>query len=412
MRSSEALEDYAEILTPSSVAQFLATQQWSCHTDKSFAQLWVGPAQVGDSVRSVVLPRDRSFADFGKRWAQAVADISSIFGYRVADLAEQVAAVHADLFFIRVDQSMSDGTIPLQQAAKLLQNIDVMIRSSALAAHSPAHKGRGRIPDAVKDFLSDEVRMGHTKKGSFIITVAARLDDAIDERRLVGTEIASDLKNDDIQKAETAPHIPSFTRQVMSTLSRTLEATKKHVAKGDDYVDLDSAVEAGLRLPLVEALRSIGEAEGLKSVEMSFEWAASEPVNEDLPVKIKLNRKLLKKLPKLEDKLRRIDPTSPEVISGPVIELKRSEEDNQPSDSGEVVIRAEVDGKRRRITVPLEGTDYEWAIHAHRAKLPYSVSGVLGKKGNSWHLLRDVKADVSNIIKYFDEHRNDTTIDS
>jgi hypothetical protein len=401
MRSSETLDDYAEILNPSSVAQFLATQRWSCHTDRAFAQLWVGPAAMGDTVRSVVLPRDPNFADFGRRWAEAVENISSIFGYRVSDLAEQVAAIHADLLFVRVDQSMSDGTIPLQQAAKLLQNIDVMIRSAALAAYNPLHTGRGRIPDTVKDFLSDEVRMGHTKKGSFIITVAARLDE-VDNQPLRSAQQAHHGPADEVGNtgAESAP-MPSFTRQVMSTLSRTLEATKRHVSKGDDFVDLESAVKTGLRLPLVEALRSIGEADGLKSVEMSFEWAASEPAENDLPVHIKLSRKSLSKLPQVEERLRRIEPDRAETIVGPVVELKRSEDLPTAADSGEVVIRADIDGKSRKVTVPLEGSDYDWAIRAHRAKQPYVVSGILGKKGRSWRLVDDVVPDVSFLENHF-----------
>lgn len=389
VRNANYLEDFQDILTPSTVAQYLATKHWTCHSDKRFAQLWIAPADKGQPIQSVLLPRDPSFADFPKRWAEAVARITSILDFRLSDFAEQVASVHADLFFIRLDQTMSDGTIPLHQASKLLKSIDAIIRSAAISTYNPDHTGRGRVPDQVKEFLAEEVRMGHTKKGSFIITVAARLDDAPQTVDVTG-----------------AVSMPSFSRQVMSTLCKTLDATRRHVSKGKDFVDFDSAVTSGVRLPIVEALRSIGEAEGLKSVEMSFDWAASEPLEENLPDHIKLGRKSLDRLQPLEARLRRNEPDRSETIVGPVIELKRSEENPLSVDSGEVVIRADVDGRSRKVTVPLDGADYDWAIRAHRAKQPYVVSGILGKKGNSWWLLDEVSPDVSFLENHFNKPTN------
>lgn len=381
--------EYSEVLTDRNLAQFLGIQKWTPVIDRTFDQTWVHPGEVGARVPSVLLPRDPSFVDYAKRLSEAVTFIADVYGWTITGLAEQVAAVHADLFFVRVDQTTADGTIPLRQATALLEGIDQMIRTAALVAYRPDHPGRGgRVPDVVKSFMEDDVRMGHTKKGSFIITVAARLDEP-DQR--------------EVSETGEPEYAPSFTRQVMTTLSRGLDLTRRFAAKGDDFVDLSDAVEQGLRLPLVEALREISEAEGLRGLDMSFEWAGSEPQRSDVPSKIELNRTVIDELPEVERRLVRVDEPTHETIIGPVLELKRPE-DSDGEESGAIVLRADVAGRSIRVTVALTGKDYDLAIRAHRAKLPFTLSGVLARSGRSWELVRDIQVDRTFLDHYFAEH--------
>ncbi len=390
------LGDYPEILNPENVAQFLATQNWTCQIDRPTGQLWTRGGLGNNHPVSVLLPKDRSFADFDRRLHDALDTLTATYDWHVATLAEQIAMVHADLFFVRVDQSMSDGTIPLRQASRLLENIDQLIRSAAIAAYNPNHSGSGRAPRIVNEFLNDDVRMGHTKRGSFIITVAAKLDTPEHQKTPKPRAGGGVVPGSD--------ELGSFTRQVMTTLSKTLDATRRHVERKNDFVELESAIQTGLRLPMVEALRGMGNAEGLKSLDMSFEWAASEPVKENLPERIQLGREELDELPAVEEKLRRRIVPTLETVVGPVVELRRSEERPGDDQEGEVIIRADVDGRDRRITVPLFGRQYDWAIRAHRARLPMTVTGVLSKRGRSWKL-EDASADTEILELYFrDRH--------
>ncbi|MET3952688.1 hypothetical protein [Arthrobacter sp. UYEF36] len=385
------LGDYSEILNPENLAQFLATQNWTCQIDRPTGQLWTRGPAGSDRPVSVLLPKDRSFADFDRRLHDALDTLTTTYDWHVATLAEQISMVHADLFFVRVDQSMTDGTIPLRQASRLLENIDQLIRSAAIATHNPHHSGAGRAPRVVNDFLNEDVRMGHTKRGSFIITVAAKLDTPQRRER---------LKPNVSREMSEVDQVGSFTRQVMTTLSKTLDATRRHVERKGDFVELESAIQTGLRLPMVEALRGMGKAEGLKSLVMSFEWAASEPVKEVLPERIQLGRHELDELSAVEQKLRRQIVPTLETLVGPVVELKRSEERPGSDQEGEVVVRADVEGRDRRITVPLFGRQYDWAIRAHRARLPLTVTGVLAKEGRSWRL-EDASADTEILELYF-----------
>lgn len=387
--TADAVVEYGEVLTDSNVAQFLATNNWIRQVDRTFDQVWVHRESTGGRLTSVLLPRDASFDDYSKRLTEALRDIARVYDWRLSQLAEQVAAIHADLFFVRVDQHSQDGTIPLRQASSLLENIDHMIRASAITAYNPHSSGRGRVPDVVNDFLNDDVRMGHTKKGSFIITVAARLESLSATRPGEETDQPPSEHSD-----ESAP---SFTRQVMTTLARSLEVTRRYAARGDDFVDFDAAVDQGLRLPFVRALQDICDAEGLRSLDLTFEWAAVEPKRAPVPDRIVLDRTVIDVLPEVEKRLVRTVVPERITLVGPVTELKRSEaEGSLPDDElGEIVVRADVNGRLSRITIPLAGQDYDWAIRAHRERLPFTVSGELSKRGNSWRLNEPIDVDRS-----------------
>lgn len=58
------------------------------------------------------------------------------------------------------------------------------------------------------------------------------------------------------------------------------------------------------------------------------------------------------------------------------------------------------------MTAPLDGTDFDWAIRAHMAKQPLAVSGVFGKKGNSWWLLDEVSPDIPFLENHFNKPTN------
>jgi hypothetical protein len=387
---SDDWREYKDVLDDAALAQFLGAHDWTIQQDRDYRQVWTHPG-ISDSERPYIiqLPRNRSLVDYDRRLSEAIAATSRFYDWSLAGLAESVSSVRADLFFFRVDQSSADGTIPLKQASALLESLDAMVRSAALVAHSPGSTGRAsRVPPYVKEFLNDDVRMGHTKRGSFIITVAAR----------IGRQQEVKTKPLPSDKAVERPDVVgSFTRRVMTTLARGIDATKI-ASQGDASGDeLEAAIEGGMRLPLVKALREIGEAEGLRGVSMNFEWSAVEPMADEVPAEIEMRRDDLQSLDSIEVRLsRRVEPRE-ETIVGPVTELKRPDVAaiDDPTDlSGEVVLLADIGGMNRRVTVPLHGEDYDWAIRAHRERLPFTVSGVLEKNGRSWVLSGHIQADT------------------
>lgn len=382
--------EYAEILTPESVAQWLATNEWSCSAEGPAGQIWT-PVDARSDLRGIMLPTDSSFADFGRRFKQAIASLTEQYDWDLGQLAESIATVRADLFFVRVDQSMKDGTIPFRQATQLLENIDQMIKSAALAAYNPNHSGKGKIPGVVNEFLNEDLRMGHTKRGSFIITVAARHDFPSNNQR----ELAPAVPHPEPYKdADT-----TFTRKVMTTLSTALDATQRHISKQSNFLDLEQIVTAGVRLPMVEALSDMSSTEGLRGLDMSFDWSHSQPKPENVPSSVKFDVSNLDELNVISTRLRRKIEPQEETLVGPVTELRRAEHATTNEEIGEIVLRADVDGQTRNVRVELSGQDYDAAIRAHQSRGPIVVSGMLGKKGRSWALTGNVTVNASLLPK-------------
>lgn len=369
--------EYAEILTPESVAQWLATNEWTCSAEGPAGQIWT-PTDARSELRGIMLPTDSSFADFGRRFKHAITSLTEQYDWNLGQLAESVATVRADLFFVRVDQSMMDGTIPFRQATKLLENIDQMIKSAALAAYNPHHSGRGKMPGPVNDFLNEDLRMGHTKRGSFIITVAARHE----LPSSVQKEVAAITPSSRLYKDAEA----TFTRKVMTTLSTALDATQRHISKQPDFQDLEKIVTAGVRLPMVEALSDMSSAEGLRGLDMSFDWSHNQPKPKAAPSLVKFEVTNLDELNVMSTRLRRKVEPQEETLVGPVTELRRVEHETTNDEIGEIVLRADIDGQIRNVRVELSGADYDVAIRAHQSRRPIIISGMLGKKGRSWTL--------------------------
>ncbi|WP_216898502.1 hypothetical protein [Nocardia alni] len=382
--SVESIVEYEDILTPANVAQFLATRNWTKKVDRRFDQVWVLEEGDGQRPVSVLLPREPTFVDYDRRLREAISVLTGAYDLELPELAEKVASVRADLFFVRIDQSMRDGTIPLRQAAGMLEGIDQMIRAAALSAHNPRSSGRGRIPDYVNEFLNDDIRMGHTKKGSFVITVAARIDD-----------IEPDVPQASAS-GESDPVTSSFTRRVMMSLARSLDVTRRFAAAPSNFADVDEAMDQGLRLQVVQALQEMSASEGLRGLDLSFEWAAAEPQRVPVPTRISLDRTAIDGLLEVERRLiRRTEPERATLV-GLVKELKLEEDGDSPDDqSGDAIIHAEVGNRTRRVAIPLAGVDWQLAISALRARVPLMATGELGKRGNTWRLNEPIELDRS-----------------
>lgn len=74
------------------------------------------------------------------------------------------------------------------------------------------------------------------------------------------------------------------------------------------------------------------------------------------------------------EELKRVDLTSEEI------------DKSQDVDSGTVVIRADIDGRFKKVLLDLDGRQYDMAIEAHRSRSMMQAVGTLRKDGRSWRL--------------------------
>ncbi|MGW6741693.1 hypothetical protein ACWGDX_13360 [Streptomyces sp. NPDC055025] len=376
--STSTLDEYADAaasLTPSAVAQFLAIHDWQLETQQPHVkEVWRLPGPDGDEGR-VMLPLATDYTDFPQRFRDTLVSLGHIHALDAVTLYERIIATRADLFFVRLDQNMIDGTIPFSQAEKSLQALLRMMRAAATTAADPSHTHRGRRPTSVNEFLEDDVRLAHTKRGSFVFTVVTRLGD-------------SPPQNED-------DPVTPFPRKVMETLARGLETTQRLTREWDSTV-LENPAGEGVSASLVESLEDLTQPDHLRQVDLSFEWAATEPRPDVGLATLRFDRDVMTELPRVRERLiRQEEPPRRVTLRGFVKTLSRDDAIGEEDETASVVLSADVNGKQRQVHSTLSGEDHEWAIRAYRQKLPFTVTGDLAYERRSWRLTGDIEVDAS-----------------
>jgi hypothetical protein len=312
--------------------------------------------------------------------------LSRLNGWSPDELVEHIAAIQADLFFVRLDQVRDGETIPLKQAEATIDALYEMVKAAAISAAAPGRSQRGgRLPNLASSFLEGDVRLGHTKRGSFVFTVVTRLNRP--------SETSSSIpQGTDTAVADIADMFP---RRVMETLARGLETTRD-LAQGKSAVTVDQAIQSGVSAGLLESLEEIAEPEGLRSLELSFLWAATE-VKPDVGTEpIKLEHTDVTQLARVrEELLRKEEPSHRETLVGMVKSLARDDESLESGDSGSVVISAEVNGRKRNVHLTLSGRDHAQAIECYRQRLPLIVTGDLVFERQAWRLVGPIEVGPS-----------------
>jgi hypothetical protein len=263
-----AYREAAASLSPAAVSQYLATTRlWQLESRQDHVrEVWSLPDGAGKLAGRILLPLATDYADFSERFSDALVALARLNDWGLDELVERIIAARADLFFVRLDQVTGDETIPLRQAETIIDALHEMMKAAAISAATPGRSQRGgRLPARVASFLEEDVRLGHTKRGSFVFTVVTRLE------RAAATQMASAGTDASVDTDIVA----SFPRKVMETLARGLETTRD-LAQGLSDVTVAQAAESGLSAGLLESLENIAGPEGVRSLELSFEWAASE----------------------------------------------------------------------------------------------------------------------------------------
>lgn len=386
----DELNDLEASVTPDAVRQWLAAERWGLVQSRDgIAELWSVPEDdTNRSVKNVLLPIATTYADYARRFKSLLDDLGRAYNLSLTDLVQEIASVSTDIFFVRLDQTTIDGTIPFKQATALLNSIQKMVRAAATSAANPEHSHTGRRPAAVNEFIEDDLRFGHTKRGSFIITVAARLDtsDADVIEPAAEADATSTARNT----------VKPFSRQVMETLASGLVATKRHLADQtnvQDYEDYESARTDGMSFELVQSLLDVTDVEGLRSVDLSFQWAtAGPPPPSEAQSEVVFDSGELPQLVEVRDRLKITEIPQEQTLTGRVTELSR-EELGAGQEERSILLEADVNGGLKKVKVPLTAAEYEWAIFAHQRRLLLTVTGTPVRRGR-WTMEGTITVDT------------------
>ncbi|WDZ91483.1 hypothetical protein [Nocardiopsis sp. HUAS JQ3] len=381
----DPLSEAASLLTPQSVSRFLASHGWELEgRQPGIREIWRLDQSPEYGSARVMLPLATDFVDFQARFKDTIESLCHVYMTDAVELRERVTATHSDIFLVRLNQPMSDGSIPFRQAGSTVDSLFRMLKAAATTAADPLHSHRGRRPAIVADFLDESIRLGQTKQGSFVFTVSAFLGDQPPEDRESG--------------GSADP--PAFARLVMATLARGLESARRLALHWDERV-LDSPSDLGLSAALVESMEEMTRPDKLRSVDLSFQWAAAKAPPDVAESTIVLDRDVIVELPRLRERLvRREEPSRRITLIGIVKGLAREETPPGEEEAADITLLTEVSGKTRNVQVSLEGEDHRWAIIAYQRNLPLVVTGDLSFERRTWRLSGDIDVDAS-FLRHF-----------
>lgn len=369
---SAAYREAAAWITPTDLSTYLAvTRPWQLvERQDDVREVWSLLGADGRVRARIMLPLATDYADFRDRFSDALAAVGLINDWQPSQLADRLMGIRADLLHIRLGQSHSSETIPLQQADTTISAIYEMITAAADSAVSDTSDD-ALSGELVRTFLHDQLRFAHTKPGSFVFTVVAQQNRAMAR---------------DPSDARTERAVP-FSRKVMETLAANLEAACRLTKARELHEQATIAALVPLR-------RLVQSAE-LRLVEFSFEWAAVMPAPRVGSAPLQLDLDDLRELrgglgsdvtvrtpdaPR-EPRAGKVDvepePLPRETLTGFVVELRRRSPSNDDM-SGSVLLEGETPvGEYLRVRVILHGNAYRQAIDAHAQGAPLVITGDL-----------------------------------
>ncbi|WP_242903716.1 hypothetical protein [Actinomadura terrae] len=380
-RSFEPAED----LTPKAIEAFLRQSGWKCEeVREGISSIW----SLDQADASIMLPYNRRFRDFRARLFNALDVIADVYNIRNSDELElKIAGAGSDILLLRADQATINGSIPLDEAKNLLTGVSVMLMAAACSAIKPSASIPRRRPDMAKEFMSEEVRMGHTLRGSFVLTIYARHADG-------QVEELPEAENVEASQ-ESQPQIGTYSRRVMETLSTGLEASKE-LLNDDPAITLEEAVQHGASAEMIDSLGNMSQHPGLRALDMAFRWSPAQPAPaQRVASRVVLPRPQPERIEFVRDSLKSQPVAERGEIIGHVVRLERPE----GHDSGIAVIDGYVGKSRKRVKVELSGESYLIAIFAHQERRLVVASGRLALERRSWWLKGRISLRIYGSLK-------------
>lgn len=198
------------------------------------------------------------------------------------------------------------------------------------------------------------------------------------------------------------PIVP-FSRHVMNTLASGVAAVREmtSVAPGKSAdVSPSSALESGASPALCAAVAKMANQTGVSGLGLDFNWAAAGPApNPEIQRSTRFGRPEIDRLAVVRERLLRepVGPTFVEV-EGPVEVLRRGFDAN----SGEVTVKAELDGRERAFRAELFDENYRIALQAHDARAFVVLRGTLDRSSSHWRIA-EPRLQIERSIPSFGE---------
>jgi hypothetical protein len=358
-------EDLHEPL-PEEVASWLITHGWTKLTTLSDRPaLWT----LGDS--EVLQPTLTTGSDYHLRLEQLLQSLAQLSGDSPAALAEQMLAEGADVIEWRaVGEWGRDDSIPLDDGLLLLQSVrSAFVAAASSSMQRRAYFGHGTLKAARAH--ARLVRMGQTRRGSYIIPIISRIPGALahadEAQQTLDLEVTSQ----------------PFERRVVVQLAQAL-ARVQNLAVGAGHEpsrrELIESVGDGVSHELCASIDAALSAPSFAAVDVKFTWAPRAGLHPDVR-KVEFPRDAQPIVHRMAEALRGSDVIAEQTLSGYVYRITKE----PGEDFAEVKIKTSIGKKTRTVTLQLTPEQTHEAHVAHDEERPILVRGrLVREQGRQW----------------------------
>lgn len=361
-----------ERLNPSEVATYLRTEGWrEIDHQPNRLSVWV-PGEGQDDLE-ILLPLRRTLGDFALRMAETIGTLAAKENRSQLEVLSDLQTAGADVIRVRFRNANStDGSIPLAQGEALVENTrEMMLAGACAAVQAKAYYSR-RKPEEANRFLRG-LRLGQTERGSYILTVYSPVSPSLHFGQPLLFE----------------PPDPPFERRAITKLANALGALKNATDQAitDPSNDIfEKAIPFGVSANLCSAIVGMNgaDAQPTDEIKISFTYARSRPAESSTPREIIIPGDHMSLIDEAARFYRASAPPEETEIRGAVVQLRR--DDQSGPAAGPVTVMAFVEGKPRRVQIPLDEAGHQKALNAYQQGAEIACTGDLVKTGNSWQL--------------------------
>lgn len=352
---------------PEDIASWLVSHDWERASQNPHRPaLWV----LGN--REVLQPTIREANDYELRVSQMLRSLASWADRSVEAIAEEMIHEGSDVTEWRATGLRDrDYSVPLEDGLALVQSV----RNAFVAAANATIQRRGYFGHSTLKAARDHartVRMGQTRRGSYIVPIISRVPGA--------TEHPDEQEG----RLDIEVSAQPFERRVMAQLADALQAVHELAVLTDREPsprELNERIASGVSHELCAALEKMLAPGSFGDIDVSFSWARRAASHPDVR-RVEFPKEARGIIANMAENLRGSDVIAEQVLSGFVWITKHTAGESE----GAIKIHAPIGTKTRTVTVPLSREQVHEAQAAAAEERPVFIRGQLVREqGRAWH---------------------------
>lgn len=364
---------FAPAIGVNEIRGYLASKHWQPSISGAVGEIWEN-AGVPDS--PVLIPRIGVAPDFASRTDLLVRDLAEIENREASAVSYDISTVFFDITDLEASQQGEAGDTILVEAGQCLFETTQKLMAAAAGATIRRQGYFSRSMPTHARTHAKNLRLGHTRKGSYILPVLSPAQPA--------PEIPD---QDEPRLFEVGVEAPLFDRRVMATLSGALEALEGIAVlapREPTNSEVLDSVESGVSFEFCQAIKGIIGSPGISQLGISMRWSPAV-----VPPQGAISRAIFPEestpvIERIASRLQGMPQKREDIIYGVVRRLEQAGASEPPA-GGRAGIETFIEGHRRTVWVDLDEPSHDAAIRYYRERRRVTVRGVITEhRGRGW----------------------------